>query len=99
MKALRFHKARDLRLEEVAAPDNPIDDQVVLKILHCGICGTDLHEYLDGPIILPVDPHPVTGAKIPLILGHEFSATVTAIGPKVTTVRPGDRVAILPHLM
>ena len=91
MKALRFHKARDLRLEEVTAPDNPIDDQVVLKILHCGICGTDLHEYVDGPIILPVDPHPVTGAKIPLILGDEFSASVTAIGFSRKTCFPASR--------
>jgi (R,R)-butanediol dehydrogenase / meso-butanediol dehydrogenase / diacetyl reductase len=99
MKALRFHKARDLRLEEVPAPAKPVGDQVVLKISHCGICGTDLHEYVAGPIILPVESHPETGARIPIILGHEFSATVTAIGPGVTTVKPGDRVAILPHLM
>ena len=95
MKALRFHKARDLRLEEVPAPEKPVGQQVVLKISHCGICGTDLHEYVAGPIILPVEPHPETGAKIPIILGHEFSAVVTTVGPDVTTVRPGDRVAIL----
>jgi len=99
MKALRFHKARDLRLEEVPAPEKPVGQQVVLKISHCGICGTDLHEYVAGPIILPVEPHPETGAKIPIILGHEYSAVVTTVGPDVTTVRPGDRVAILPHLM
>ncbi len=99
MKALRFHKARDLRLEEVPAPARPVGDQVILKISHCGICGTDLHEYVAGPIILPVEPHPETGAKVPIILGHEFSATVTATGPDVTTVKAGDRVAILPHLM
>lgn len=99
MKALRFHKARDLRLEVVPAPAKPVGDQVVMKILQCGICGTDLHEYVAGPIILPVEPHPETGASIPIILGHEFSAMVTATGPDVTTVKSGDRVAILPHLM
>lgn len=99
MKALRFHKAHDLRLDDVAPPAAPVGDQVVMKISQCGICGTDLHEYVAGPIILPVEPHPETGAKVPIILGHEFSATVTAIGPAVTTVKPGDRVAILPHLM
>lgn len=99
MRALRFHKARDLRLDDVAAPPEPQGDQVVLKILQCGICGTDLHEYLAGPIILPVEPHPENGAQIPIILGHEFSATVSKIGPAVRNVKPGDRVAILPHLM
>jgi len=99
MKALRFHKARDLRLDDISPPPDPGADQVVLKILQCGICGTDLHEYLAGPIILPVKPHPENGAQIPIILGHEFSATVSKIGSAVTSVKPGDRVAILPHLM
>ncbi|MBX3569374.1 MAG: alcohol dehydrogenase catalytic domain-containing protein [Rhizobiaceae bacterium] len=98
MKALRFHKARDLRIEDVAAPGEPGPNEVVLKVSHCGICGTDLHEYMDGPIILPVEPHPFTGAKVPIILGHEFSSTVTAVGSAVTNVKPGDRVAVIPHL-
>jgi (R,R)-butanediol dehydrogenase / meso-butanediol dehydrogenase / diacetyl reductase len=85
MKALRFHKARDLRLEDVSPPPEPAADQVVLKILQCGICGTDLHEYVAGPIILPVKPHPETGAQIPIILGHEFSGTVLKIGSAVTS--------------
>jgi (R,R)-butanediol dehydrogenase / meso-butanediol dehydrogenase / diacetyl reductase len=99
MKALRFHNARDLRLDDLPPPLEPVADQVVLKVLQCGICGTDLHEYLAGPIMLPVKPHPENGAKIPIILGHEFSAIVTSVGPAVTTTKPGDRVAILPHLM
>ncbi len=98
MKALRFHKARDLRLDDVPPPAEPGPGDVVMKIHHCGICGTDLHEYLDGPIILPVEPHSFTGAQIPVILGHEFSATVTAVGSGVTNVQPGDRVAVIPHL-
>jgi (R,R)-butanediol dehydrogenase/meso-butanediol dehydrogenase/diacetyl reductase len=99
MKALRFHKAKDLRLEDVPAPGAPGPQDVVLKVINCGICGTDLHEYVAGPIILPVEPHPFTGAKVPIILGHEFSSEVVAIGSAVTTVRVGDRVAVLPHLM
>jgi (R,R)-butanediol dehydrogenase/meso-butanediol dehydrogenase/diacetyl reductase len=98
MKALRFHKARDLRIDDVPGPEKPMRDQVVLKISYCGICGTDLHEYISGPIILPVEPHPETGAKVPIILGHEFSAVVTDTGEDVTTVKRGDRVAIIPHL-
>ena len=56
MKALRFHKAHDLRLKDVFPLPEPQADQVVLKILQCGICGTDLHEYVAGPSILPVKP-------------------------------------------
>ena len=99
MKALRFYKARDLRIEDVAPPGPPGPNDVVLKIINCGICGTDLHEYLAGPILVPVEPHPFTGAKLPVILGHEFSASVQATGSAVTTVKVGDRVAVLPHLM
>ena len=89
MKALRFHNARDLRLDEVSPPREPLADQVVLKVLQCGICGTDLHEYVAGPIMLPVKPHPENGAKIPIIRGHEFSATVTSVGPTATATKPG----------
>jgi len=99
MKALRFHAARDLRLEEVAAPAAPKGNEVALKVAFCGICGTDLHEYVAGPLLVPVEPHPFTGASAPMILGHELSAVVSAVGPDVKAVRPGDRVAVLPHLM
>ncbi|MFT4728002.1 MAG: (R,R)-butanediol dehydrogenase/meso-butanediol dehydrogenase/diacetyl reductase [Granulosicoccus sp.] len=99
MRALRFHAQRDLRIEEVAEPVAPTGEEVLLDIIYCGICGTDVHEYNSGPIILPVKPHPVSGAALPIILGHEFSAVVAEVGPEVSTVQPGERVAILPHLM
>ncbi|MEO8668424.1 MAG: alcohol dehydrogenase catalytic domain-containing protein [Bauldia sp.] len=99
MKALRFHSAHDLRLDEVAPPGDPKAGEVALKVSYCGICGTDLHEYVSGPHLVPVEPHPFTGAKAPMILGHELSAVVSAIGAGVTSVKAGDRVAVLPHLM
>ena len=62
-----------------------------------GICGTDLHEYYDGPIFIPPQqPHPLTGKAMPLVLGHEFSGTVTEVGAGVTDVGEGDRVTIEP---
>lgn len=96
MRALRFHAARDLRIEEVGEPGEPGAGEVVVRIATCGICGTDLHEYVAGPIVTPVEPHPLTGAQNPQILGHEFAGTVTATGGAVTSVRAGDRVAIMP---
>lgn len=98
MKALRFHKAHDLRLEDVPPPSSPTAQEVLVRIIQCGICGSDLHEYQAGPIIVPTTPHPFTGAMAPLILGHELSAVVEAVGPLVTTVAVGDRVAAMPHL-
>ena len=96
MRALRFHSARDLRIENVDEPGGPGAHEVVVRIAGCGICGTDLHEYVAGPIVTPVEPHPLTGAQNPQILGHEFSGEVVATGPEVSSVREGDRVAIMP---
>ena len=96
MRALRFHAARDLRLEDVPGPPDPGEGEVVVRVATCGICGTDLHEYVAGPIVTPVEPHPLTGARNPQILGHEFAGDVLAVGPGVTRVAEGDRVAIMP---
>ncbi|WP_293972506.1 alcohol dehydrogenase catalytic domain-containing protein [Sphingomonas sp.] len=92
MKALRFHAARDLRIENVTAPARPGPGQVRVRNRYVGICGTDLHEYASGPIFIPsAEPHPFTKARGPQILGHEFGGTIEAIGEGVTTVKVGDR--------
>ena len=96
MRALRFHAARDLRIEDVQEPGTPAEGEVVVRVVTCGICGTDLHEYVAGPIVTPVEPHPLTGAQNPQILGHEFAGDVVATGAGVTSVTEGDRVAIMP---
>src|SRR2546429_58144 len=96
MRALRFHQARELAVEKVAEPGPPGPGEVLLRPALCGICGTDLHEYTDGPIVTPARPHPLTGAELPQILGHEFSAVVAEAGPGVTHVRAGDLVTVMP---
>jgi (R,R)-butanediol dehydrogenase/meso-butanediol dehydrogenase/diacetyl reductase len=96
LRALRFHSDHDLRVEEVSEPPAPRAGEVVVRVVTCGICGTDLHEYMAGPIVTPVEPHPLNGAQNPQILGHEFAGDVVATGPGVTRVVEGDRVAIMP---
>lgn len=97
MKAVRFHAARDIRVEDVAAPSQKLGaNDVLIKPLITGICGTDLHEYIAGPIVTPQTPHIYTGATNPQILGHEFSAIVVDKGSAVTNVVAGDRVSIQP---
>jgi len=96
MRALRFHKAHELCVEKVPEPGSPGPGEVLLKPLMCGICGTDLHEYTDGPIVTPAAPHPLTGAELPQILGHEFAAVVAEAGPGVTHVRDGDLCTVMP---
>jgi (R,R)-butanediol dehydrogenase/meso-butanediol dehydrogenase/diacetyl reductase len=96
MRALRFHNARELCVENVSEPGSPGPGEVLLRPLMCGICGTDLHEYTDGPIVTPASPHPLTGAELPQILGHEFSAVVAEAGPGVTHVSGGDMCTVMP---
>jgi (R,R)-butanediol dehydrogenase/meso-butanediol dehydrogenase/diacetyl reductase len=84
-------------LEDVAEPSGELQPrEVLLRPRLCGICGTDLHEYSAGPIVTPRTAHALTGATLPQILGHEFSADVEAVGTDVSSVEPGDRVSIMP---
>ncbi|MBR8743681.1 zinc-dependent alcohol dehydrogenase family protein [Nocardiopsis sp. MG754419] len=71
-------------------PDpTPAPDGVVVRVGACGICGTDLH-IADGEF--PPSPYP-------LVPGHEFAGTVTAVGERAPGgLRPGDRVAVDPSL-
>ncbi|WP_047869783.1 zinc-dependent alcohol dehydrogenase family protein [Nocardiopsis sp. RV163] len=71
-------------------PDpQPAADGVVIRVGACGICGTDLH-IADGEF--PPSPYP-------LVPGHEFAGTVTAVGENAPgDLRPGDRVAVDPSL-
>lgn len=97
MLAARFHGPRDVRIDDVAEPASDLGPRDVrIKPKWCGICGTDLHEYLAGPVIIPTEPHPMTGAKMPQILGHEFAGDVTAVGEGVEHVKVGDRVSVMP---
>jgi (R,R)-butanediol dehydrogenase / meso-butanediol dehydrogenase / diacetyl reductase len=96
MKALRLLGLRQLHIDDVEPPTEPGPLELLLANRLCGICGTDLHEYADGPKLVTSDPHALTGARLPQILGHEFSAEVLAVGAEVTAARVGDRVCIMP---
>ena len=67
MKAARFHAREDVRIDDIPEPETT-DGTVKIKVDWCGICGTDLHEYLEGPIFTPVagSPHPLTGEVAPV---------------------------------
>ncbi|MCZ4551037.1 2,3-butanediol dehydrogenase [Gordonia rubripertincta] len=85
------------KVEIVDAPNPaPAAGQVKVKVGFNGICGSDLHEYYAGPIFIPTEPHPLTGQQAPLILGHEFSGTISELGDGVDGFAIGDRVAVLP---
>lgn len=97
MRALRYHGIKDLRLEHDVPEPTCRSGQVKVRPAFCGICGTDLHEYM-SPTFIPLKdhPHPVTGESMPVTIGHEFSGDVVEIGDGVTNVKVGDRVAVQP---
>jgi len=99
VKAVRYYGRRDIRVESVDEPKEVGSNQLLVKPLWTGICGTDLHEYVAGPIVTPATPHIFTSATLPQILGHEFSAEVLDVGRDVTHVRRGDRISVQPLVM
>ncbi|XP_050509515.1 sorbitol dehydrogenase-like [Diabrotica virgifera virgifera] len=82
-----------VRKNEITLEQRPIPvpgpGQVLLQMEVVGICGSDVHYWLDarcGPFIL----------EAPMVMGHEASGTVVKCGPDVKSLEPGDRVAIEP---
>jgi L-iditol 2-dehydrogenase len=95
MRVSRLHGIRDLRLEKAPVPE-PGPGQVLLHIASVGVCGSDVHYYLHGRIGTQV----VTD---PIVLGHEFSARVAALGPSVpqgstSDLQVGQLVAVDPAI-
>src|SRR5579864_3236392 len=82
MKALVFHAANEIRLEEVPIP-RPGPGEAVIRVTLTTICGTDLH-ILKGEY--PVRPG--------LIIGHEPVGVIHELGPGVTDYNVGDRVLV-----
>ena len=99
MNAVRFHGKQDIRLERIPVPEISAG-KVKIAPKFCGICGSDLHEYLGGNNLIPAPghPHPITNEVSPLTLGHEFSGIVEEVGEGVNGVKPGDRVCVQPTI-
>lgn len=87
MKAAVFDAVGVLKLKEVPEPSIVNHGDVKVRVLACGICGTDLHILHNPP------HHPAT---IGVTLGHEFVGEVVEVGSEVSSVAPGDRVVVRP---
>ncbi len=88
MRAIVIHRAKDLRIEEHETP-RAGPGQVLVRVAAGGICGSDLHYYNHGGIGQIV-------LKEPMVLGHEVSGRVEALGEGVAGLARGDLVAIHP---
>ena len=83
MKKTIYHGIRNISVVEVPDP-TPGPGEVKVNIKYCGICGSDLHEYLHGPF--PESP-----------FGHEACGNIVAVGPGVEGYQIGERVCTLVH--
>ncbi len=89
MQALVFHGTSQLSLEDYPIPEPPPGD-VLIQVAACGICGSDLHGYLGHSARRT--------AHIPLVMGHEFSGSIVALGASVSGLTVGDHVVVQPQI-
>lgn len=90
MRAAVIHAPHDLRIDDIADQDMGPGD-VRVRIGAGGICGSDLHYYHHGGF-------GTVRIQTPMVLGHEIAGTVLACGSAVSSVQPGDKVAVNPSL-
>jgi len=100
MRATRYYGQHDIRTEEI---DEPTLKPGYVKVRNewTGICGTDLHEYDDGPMFCPAPghSHPLTGMQLPIVMGHEIAGVVAEVGEGVTKVKVGESVSVEPYVV
>lgn len=85
MKAVRYYGTEDVRFEKIEKPSYKADE-VLIKVVYAGICGSDLHIYRKGMFI----------QNIPETMGHEFVGIVEEVGEEVTEYKKGDAVTANP---
>jgi len=84
MKVSYWYNNKDIRIEEVPTP-KPGPKEILVKVMSCGICGSDIVEWYRLP-------------RAPLVQGHEIGAEVVGVGDSVAKYKLGDRVFIVPKV-
>ena len=84
MKVAVYYNNKDVRIEEMEIPSIS-DDEILVKVISSGVCGSDVMEWYRIK-------------KAPLVLGHEISGTVERAGKNVKAFKKGDRVFVSHHV-
>ncbi len=87
MKAALLVDVQQFELRDLPDPKVPVDG-LVLKVEACGVCGSDLRRWKEGPPLL----------SQPIVPGHEIAGTVEAVGPGLKDYAIGDRLAVAPDI-
>jgi L-iditol 2-dehydrogenase len=91
MKTMTLTGIRDIEMRDVPEPVISKPTDVLLKVGAIGVCGSDIHYYINGRIGSQI-------VKYPFTVGHECAAIVEKTGSHVTRVKPGDRVSVDPAI-
>jgi L-iditol 2-dehydrogenase len=86
MQAAFLYAKEDIRLERKALPEME-PHGLLIRVLTCGVCGSDSRMFFNGPSSRYINP---------VILGHEICGEVVEVGPEIIDYRPGDLVGIAP---
>ena len=84
MKVAKWFNNQDIRIEDMPKP-KPGRNEILVKVISCGICGSDIVEWYRLP-------------RAPLIPGHEIGGEVVEVGESVRDFKPGDRVFVAPKV-
>jgi L-iditol 2-dehydrogenase len=84
MKVAKWYNNNDIRIEDVPTP-TPGPREMLVKVMSCGICGSDIVEWYRLP-------------RAPLVQGHEIGAEVVEVGEFIKKYKPGDRVFLAPKV-
>lgn len=89
MQAIVFHGKFNVTLEDLAEP-TPAAGEVLIEVAYSAICGSDLHGYLGHSAR--------RNAHVPLVMGHEFTGRIVALGDGVQGLATGDRATVQPAI-
>jgi len=84
MKVSMWYNNKDIRIEDLPKP-KPGPKEILVKVISCGICGSDIVEWYRLP-------------RAPLVQGHEIGGEVVETGESIEDYRPGDRVFVAPKV-
>lgn len=84
MLAAVYYNNRDVRIQEMPIPEIS-ENEMLVKVMACGICGSDVTEWYRVP-------------KAPRVLGHEATGVIAKVGAKVTRYHVGERVFVSHHV-
>ena len=91
MQALQLVAPQEMEVRSMPDPPDPGPGEVAVRVRAVGVCGSDMHFYLEESCT-------GTPAAYPQVLGHEPAGEVVSVGPGVEDLKTGDRVAIEPAI-